>query len=170
MMYGKLEGLAREGFDSLLAQMKAECRRINPGKDFDRYDPATGKVIEGELEIRALLPEDLGLSAYTYSFAVTGALDTIVNKTIEASRVIGIYGFTDTTSAPKVDQINVDVGTKTVRQWPVAYMVGNTETKSVFFADPVMASETKTIKIKTHSSAATTENLTIHGLIAKPKD
>jgi hypothetical protein len=169
MMYTKLEGLAREAFDSLLAQMKQEARRINPGKDFDKYDPVTGRVIEGELEIRSLLPEDLGLSAYTYSYSLTGALDTIVNKTVEASRVIGIYGVTDITSAPKLDQLNVVVGTKTVRQYPMAPVVGS-DTKTIFFVDPVLVSETKTLKIQAHSSAASTEYITFLGLIAKPKD
>jgi hypothetical protein len=169
MYYTRLEGLAREGFDSLLSQMKAEARKINPGKDFDRYDPVAGRVIEGELEIRPLLPEDLGLSAYTYNFSLTGALDNIVAKTLEAARVIGIYGFTDVTSAPLLDQINIDVGTKTVRQWPMAPIVGS-DTKSIFVADPVLVSETKTLKINAHASGASTEYLTILGLIAKPKD
>lgn len=170
MQGDKLEGPALDTFLKLVDWVKAEGARVNNMTQ----DAAWGK--NGALELLQLLPANLGRATlnstthygYRYSVAV-GATNGIILTTVAAQRVIGIYGYVDSTpNTFNWDQLNISIGNRLARNWPMKPTQAVMNQTAIRF-DPIVIPSSKTLTITAAAHAANYEELTFLGVWAQPK-
>jgi hypothetical protein len=194
-----LDGPALKAYLLMRRQVMKEASRINNLSDaaawgitipppeavtFENLLPGPDAV----LKITDLEPEDLGLTCnatteYGYKFSLsTGENTSQVNKTIDNGRVVGIHGIsvlsesmvgygaaTAMWATSALIQIDVNVGGREARVWPVQN-VYDTGEKRIFFLDPFIVTEAKTLTIDLYAATASDVRLTFLGLYAEPKE
>lgn len=170
MEYDKLEGPALDAFLKLIDAVKIEAARVNNLT----MDQAWGR--NGALELLQLLPADLGVGTltstthYGYRFSVAvSATDGLISRLVPSQRVIGIYGYVDSTpTAFLSSQLNMSIGTRLARQWPMkpAQMQLN---EHCFRLDPIVVPASKTLTVTNACYTAGNLELTFLGVFAQPK-
>jgi len=184
----RLEGPAWEAYLLLRRQMMVEALRIY------NTDPRTAwgisRIPEPEevsyknllpgpdaaLVIEDLEPEDLGITVnstteYGYKFTGLSAGENtgVVDKTIDNGRIVGIYGIVDSTVNPALVQIDINIGGKEVRSWPVR--PGQSEINdAMYFLDPIYVTQAQKLTIDFHMATAQDEKVTFLGLLVRPQD
>jgi hypothetical protein len=194
-----LEGPALKAYLLMRRQMMKEAARINNMSDAQAWGitipPPEAVTFENllpspdaALKITDLEPEDLGVTCnsttewgYKYSLAA-GENAGVISKTIDNGRVVGIYGIS-VLSIPMIGypatsgynataaliQIDVNIGGREARVWPVQN-VYDTGEKRIFFFDPIIITEAKTLTIDLWAATAADVRLTWLGLYAEPKE
>jgi hypothetical protein len=190
-----LDGPALKAYLLMRRQIMKEAARINNLSDaaawgitipppeavtFENLLPGPDAV----LKITDLEPEDLGITCnstteYGYKFSLSAGENAAqVNKTIDNGRVVGIHGIsvlseimaTSTSYATSaLVQIDVNVGGREARVWPVQNVYDTSE-KRIFFLDPFIVTEAKTLTIDLWAATAADVRLTFLGLYAEPKE
>jgi hypothetical protein len=191
----KLEGPALKAYLLMRRQMMKEAARINNMSDAQAWGitipPPEAVTFENllpspdaALKITDLEPKDLGVTCnsttewgYKYSLAA-GENAGVISKTIDNGRVVGIYGIsvlselmaTSTSYATAaLIQIDVNIGGREARVWPVQNVYDTAE-KRIFFFDPIIITEAKTLTIDLWAATAADVRLTWLGLYAEPKE
>lgn len=184
----RLEGPAWEAYLLLRRQMMIEATRIHKidvrtAWDMDRI-PGPAEVSyknllpgpDAALVIEDLEPKDLGIditstTEYGYKFTGLSAGENtgVVSKTIDNGRIVGIYGIVDSTVDPALVQVDINVGGREVRAWPVR--PGQSEINdAMYFLDPIYIVEAQKLTIDFHMATAQDEKVTFLGLFVRPKD
>jgi len=167
----KLEGMALDAYLKMLDLVKLEAARVN------NLQPAQAWGVNGALEILQLLPANLGVATltstthYGYRFSVAvGATDGLISLTpVPANRVIGIYGFVDSTPVNRLtSQMNITKGTRIARQWPEKPTQSSLE-DACYRLDPIVIPATNNLLITQACHNAGNQELTFLGVIAQPK-
>jgi len=196
--FDRLEGPALRAYLLLRRQMMLEAARVNnltPETAWDITIPGPEAVTyenllpgpEAALKIIDLEPEHLGITVnstteqgYKYSLSV-GENTEQVSHTIESGRVVGIHGihvhernptpYAQTTAfaTAALVQIDVNIGGREARVWPVL-PVYDVPTNELHFLDPILVTEAKTIKIDLWAATASDVRLSWLGLYCKPKE
>jgi hypothetical protein len=127
------------------------------------------------LKIEDLKPEDLGITCnstteYGYLFSLSaGENAAAISKTIDNGRIVGIYGIVDSTSSPALVQVDVNVGDREARVWPVR--PGQSEINdAMYFLDPIYVPEAQRLTIDLWAATASSERITFLGLHISPKE
>jgi len=182
----RLEGPALEAYLLLRRQMMVEAARIR-NMDFrtawdipappDPQNVTYKSLLPGPkaaLKIRDLKPSDLGITPsaaneYGYAYSLSAGENTAaIEKTIDNGRVLGIYGIVDNTSSPALLQVDVNVGDREARVWPVR--PGQSEINdAMYFLDPIFVIQAQKLTIDLHMATAQTEKITWLGLFIEPK-
>jgi hypothetical protein len=171
MEFHKLEGAALDAYLKLIDAVKKEAARVNNMT----LDQAWG--VNGALELLQLLPANIGRATltstthYGYRYSVgIGATQGILPATqIAAQRVVGIYGYVDTTPGARMwDQMQITIGTRLARQWPLKPTFANPEDASYRF-DPIVVPASKQLTITVACHQANYEEFTFLGVFAQPK-
>jgi len=184
----RLEGPALKAYLLLRRQMMSEACRIRnmdvrTAWDLDRLPTPETVTYESllpgpnaALKIRDLQPKDLGITRnstteYGYKFASLSAGENTdeVSKTIDNGRVVGIYGLLDNTADPALVQVDVNVGGREARVWPVR--PGQSEINdAMYFLDPIYVVQAQKLTIDLHMATAQDEKITFLGLFIEPKE
>jgi len=184
----RLEGPALEAYLLLRRQMMVEGARINRlsipvAWDMPTIPPPEAVTYKNllpgpnaALKIEDLEPEDLGITVnstteYGYKFAglSAGENTAAVSKTIANGRVVGIYGIVDSTPNPALVQVDINVGGREARVWPVR--PGQSEINdTMIFLDPIYIPEAQTLTIDLHMATAQDEKICFLGLHIEPKE
>lgn len=169
MEFQKLEGPAFDAFLKIVDAVKKDAARVNNMN----MEEAWGR--NGALELIQLIPLDLGVATltsttrYGYSFGVAiGAADGLIQRTIPAGRALGIYGFTDGTVLPTASQLNISIGSRLSRSWPMIpaqNQINNTACR----LDPIEVPESKQLTITDSCYFAGTLIIAFLGVYAQPK-
>lgn len=170
MEYFKLEGPALDAFYRLIDNVKKEAARVN------NMDLNTAWGPNGALELLQLLPANLGRATltstthygYRYSTGI-GATQGLINLApVPANRVIGIWGFVDTSPMPIIDQLNITIGTRLSRNWPTKEAQSEMNNKADRL-DPIIIPSSKNLVITVACHQANWFELTWLGVWAQPK-
>jgi hypothetical protein len=183
----RLEGPALEAYLLLRRQMMVEAARINR-MDFrtawDIPSPPPPETVtykslvpgpNAALKIQDLKPEHLGITCnstteYGYLFTLAGGENKeAVSKTIDNGRVIGIYGIVDSTPSPALVQIDVNIGNREARVWPVRPGLSEIN-DAMYFLDPIFVQEAQKLTIDLWAATASSERITFLGLYISPKE
>lgn len=190
-----LEGPALKAYLLMRRQMMKEAARVNNMSDAAAWGitipPPEAVTFENllpspdaALKITDLEPEDLGVAVnstteYGYKFSLSaGENAEVVSKTVDNGRVLGIYGVSvlskqmGTAAGPATSalvQIDVNVGGREARVWPVQN-VYNTNEGRLYFLDPIIVTEAKKVSIDLWAATAADVRLTFLGLYAEPKE
>lgn len=183
----RLEGPALEAYLLLRRQMMVEAARINRLDFRSAWDipaPPPPEAVtyrsllpgpNAVLQIEDLKPEDLGITCnstteYGYQFSLSaGENKAAVNTTIPNGRVVGIYGLLDNTADPALLQVDVNVGEREARVWPVRS--GQSEINDqMYFLDPIFIPEAQKLTIDLWMATAQSEKITFLGLFIQPKE
>jgi len=190
-----LEGPALKAYLLMRRQIMKEAARINNLSDaqawgitipppeavtFENLLPSPDAV----LKITDLEPEDLGIpcnstTEYGYKYSLAAGENTNqIETTIPNGRVIGIFGIsvlskpmatTEAFATSALVQIDVNIGGREARVWPVQN-VYDTGEKRLFFLDPIIITEAKKLTIDLWAATAAEVRLTWLGLISEPKE
>jgi len=185
----KLEGPALKAYLLLRRQMMIEAARINNMDHRTAWDitiPGPGAVSyenllpgpNAALKIRDLTPEDLGITVdattehgYLFNLTTTGENTSVVSKTVDNGRVLGIYGIhVKETATVRLEQIDINIGGREARVWPVR-PVYDSPSNELYFLDPIYVPEAKTITIDMWAATSDASvRLTFLGLYCEPKE
>jgi hypothetical protein len=183
----KLEGPALEAYLLLRRQMMIEGARINRLSERVAWDTAipapeavTYKSLlpgpNAALKIEDLEPKDLGITVnstteygYLFSGLAAGENTSQVDKTISNGRIVGIYGILDNTTSPALVQVDINVGGREARVWPVR--AGQSEINDqMYFLDPIYIPEAQRLTIDLWMATAQSEKIQFIGLHVEPKE
>jgi len=170
MEFDKLEGPAYDAFLKLVDAVKKEAARVNNMT----MEQAWGR--NGALELVQLLPEHLGVATltstthYGYRFSVAvSSTDGLISHQVPSQRVIGIYGYVDSTPGQRLsDQLNISIGSRVSRQWPMKPAQCFMNDHSIRL-DPILVPASKTLTITNACHTAGNLELTFLGVYAQPK-
>jgi len=183
----RLEGPALEAYLLLRRQMMVEAARIHR-LDFsvawDIPSPPPPDAVSyksllpgpnAALKIEDLEPKDLGIECtstteygYLFTGLTAGENRAAVSTTVPNGRIIGIYGLLDSTPSPALVQVDVNVGDREARVWPVR--AGQSEINDqMYFLDPIFVPEAQKLTIDLWMATAQSERIQFLGLHVEPK-
>jgi len=115
---------------------------------------------ESELTVRGLIPQDLGLTTWSFNLAAVG-WNTVINTNVADNRFLCITGVSYSGSA--CEQIRVRVGASTVAHFSIEQVPGITTTHHVDIS-PILAQQNLPVVIEAYASAiAATDNVILEG-------
>jgi len=128
------------------------------------------------LKIEDLEPADIGITVnstteqgYMFTGLYTGENTKQVDHTIEKGRIAGIYGILDNTPDPALVQVDINVGEREARVWPVR--PGQSEINdTMIFLDPIWIPEAMKLTIDLWMATAQDEKITFLGLFVEPRE
>lgn len=174
MEFNMLEGPAYDAFLKLIDAVKKEGARLNNLT----MEEAWGKA--GALQMVQLLPQHVGVGAasvaaanrlYGYRFTVAvAAADGLFNLApVPAGRVIGIWGWVDSTPGLRLSsQLNITVGSRLARQWPMPYAQGQIN-DAAHRLDPLLIPASKNFIVTNACYLAGDLDFMWLGVYAEPK-
>jgi len=116
---------------------------------------------ESELTIRSLIPQDLGLTTWSFNLAGVG-WNTVINTNVGDNRFLCITGVSYSGTA--CEQIRVRVGASTVAHFSIEQVPGITTTHHIDIS-PILAQQNLPVVIEAYASAvAGTDNVILEGL------
>lgn len=179
----RLEDTSLNAYLKHRRQVMKEATRINnmPWKDaWGSNEPSPGSETysnllpgpDAALKVEDAIYTDYGRATTQfgerYPGLATGQNANQLNVTIPAGRVLSIFGVVDHTVNPALVQIDVNIGGRTAREWPMR--PGQSEINdAMYFWDPVIVPGTKTLTVDLWMATAQTEFITFLGVYAEPK-
>lgn len=124
------------------------------------------RLNQDELLSRGLLPSDLGVSGYSWSFSVNTGWNTIVDSSIGNKRYVAITGVTYTGS--NITQIKIHSGGSLAEIWDIESL-GAFETPHYIDTTPTIMSEDDGVKIEVYAKASGTESIIFDGIVVEKK-
>jgi hypothetical protein len=156
-IYEKLEGPAMQAYREMYSNLKSRA-------------VSQLKLPEEEVIMRALRPEDVGLSDPVFTFSVSSGWNTIIDTDIADSRFVGIHGILIGESGTSVvTQIKVTRMGQTKRYWHVQD-VNFLESPVIYFDDPIIVDQNTKLTIEAYATGSDTDlRLTFLGAVAEKK-
>ena len=116
---------------------------------------------EGELTVRSLIPQDLGLTTWSLNLAAVGWNTGVINTSVADNRFLCITGVSYAGSA--AEQVRVRVGASTVAQFSIEQIPGITTTHHIDIA-PILAQQNLPVSVDVYASAiSATDNVILEG-------
>ena len=114
-----------------------------------------------QLTVRSLIPQDLGLTTWSFNLAAVG-WNTVINTNVGDNRFLCITGVSYAGTA--CEQIRVRVGASTVAHFSIEQVPGITTTHHVDIR-PILAQQNLPVVIEGYASAvAGTDNVILEGV------
>ncbi len=114
-----------------------------------------------ELTIRSLIPQDLGLTTWSFNLAATG-WNTVINTNVGDNRFLCITGVSYSGTA--CEQIRVRVGASTVAHFSIEQIPGISTSHHADIT-PILAQQNLPVVIEAYASAvAATDNVILEGV------
>ena len=156
MMYLKLEGPAYHAYREMIEYLKLKAmKQLNLSRK--------------EIIVRALRPEDLGLSLPKWTFDVTAdQWNTMVDTTVARGRYICINGLVYLeTSTQAISQIRVTRMGRVANYWNIQGVI-LCESPYAYLGDPVNADQSTNIKIEGYATSSnSTEEMGFLGSVVE---
>lgn len=145
MFYKELSGSALDAYNKMVTKLK------------DRASKELGLPL-GELVVRPLRPEDIGLPNPAWSLNCTDADDwnTVIDgQTIADTRFVGISGVFHAEGAGEATQVKITRESSDVRYWDVTN-IRNWDNNTGYADDPVTVDQNTTLSVQIYCTTAST--------------
>lgn len=165
MFYPELVGDALDAYNQTKNKLIKKAAKELLGIDWE-----PGMPIPGELVVRPLRPEDLGLSNPYWQFNMSSTgWNTMISTTIADNRFIGIYGIYNAEDAGEIEEIKINREGTDARYWPVAN-IRYYEEKVGYADDPITLGQNTSVTVSGYAaSASTLTEFAFRGLVVEKK-